>query len=792
MANEEEEEVVILETDDSPAEEEEQFTELNLEGEDGDPIEEELAQEKYQEEVIEAEKRKKRNLILLSAGIGILVLIIIILIILIITSLNKEQKPAQNTNEIIEKLQKKEPSTKFTPSKIDMMLQRANALYENGNKMEALDIYENVATYNESISQYNMGVAQMKEENFKSALISFKNAIINNENRTVSSINAAVCALKLKDKKLFDYYLNLAYTYLPQEHASPLYSYYSGLINYYKGNYYEALATLTHPSSKFYVPRQDYLASKIFTYLDSSYLALDSIQAQNQIPDDLTRGLLYARIGEYSLAHKYLSKAVKEPSTLKRASIALALVNIKLGNFASASNALHQNYEENTTEATSFYPIKATLNKSFFNIDIAQEDAKEDIFLNKNNQYKLLFYFAPYKVFDAKQTINYIRKGGMNVFVDEIDSGLDYLKASSTIAKINTSMAKIIKTAINHHYLQANREFKKLAKEYSKHTILHYNLALTYAQLGNYSLSYKHFLSSYRLNTKNYLAGLFAVMSGELIGKDVDKLREEVKLNIDQDNSLKKINFFMTMSHMIENNELSMNRWLEQDRDKSPLHLMFDIICANITSNDKQYLQKADELKTILPKDIVANIINFHATYKDKDAKAYAKAVQIKLMSKDLDMDAFYYGSNLVKEEYVKLLQVSGLLYKKRDELKNQLQTESNDVVGIMQALAYLDIYTNNFEESYMLYNQLIDEHDQQDTNTVFLGAVASIGAKHPENAIALLELSKLTDPNNLESRYGLGLLYQEVKNYEGASIQYKNIGDSGFKSKYFSFKIVD
>lgn len=137
------------------------------------------------------------------------------------------------------------------------------------------------------------------------------------------------------------------------------------------------------------------------------------------------------------------------------------------------------------------------------------------------------------------------------------------------------------------------------------------------------------------------------------------------------------------------------------------------------------------------------------------------------------------------------MLQLSGLLHKERKAIKEQLQVEQNDVIGVMQALAYLDIYTNNFEEAYTLYNTLIDEHNQQDTNTVFYGAVASIGANHPENAIALLELSKLIDPNNLESRYGLGLLYQQTKNYKGAAIQYENIGNNGFKSKYFSFEIV-
>lgn len=187
----------------------------------------------------------------------------------------------------------------------------------------------------------------------------------------------------------------------------------------------------------------------------------------------------------------------------------------------------------------------------------------------------------------------------------------------------------------------------------------------------------------------------------------------------------------------------------------------------------------------------MANIIYFNAKYENDDMKEYAKQIQIEFNNNTLDMSAFYYGSSLVKEQYVKLLQISGLVHVKRDRLKKRLETELEDVVGVTQALAYLDLYTNDFEESYVLYNSLIDEHNQQDTNTIFYGAIASIGANHPQNAIALLELSKLIDSNNFESRYGLGLLYQQIKNLEGASIQYNLIGNSGFQSKYFDFEIV-
>lgn len=790
---EEEEELVILEASDGENQDAlDGIVELELEGEEANPLDDELSKIKDDEASAVKSSQNRKFLYIGIAG-GVILLIIIISLILLLSKSDSSSVQDLDTSAVVESIQKKDGAVKFSPSKVENMLQRANALYEKGKKLEALNIYKNIANFNESLSNYNMGVAQMKENSLKEAIESFKRAIVNQENRTVSALNAAICALRLKDKKLFDSYLDLAYTYLPEESNSPLYSYYVGLVNFYKGNYYESLSALSHPTSKHYEDRQAYIASKIYTFLDSQYLALDALQAYQNPSNIFSEGLLYANIGEYGIAKDKLTKALKDGVERKRAKLALALVDIKLGNFENASIALRESFEEEPDLTIRAYPIKATLSQSLFDVNRAQKEFANSLFFSKAQQYAMLFYFAPYKVFNAKQTMEIIRKGSINVFLDEIDDGKEYLSASSTISKVNVLMSEGIKNALNHRVLEANKNFKKILKIYPKHAILHYNLALTYARLGNYSLSQKHFSTSYHLDPKNYLAGLFAAMSLELIGKSNEKLLDDIKMTINKDSSIADVNFYMTLAHLIEDNQFSMNRWLEDDNNKtSPLYLVFDVITAKLINNTSAYLENAKALRDLVPKDIMTNIISFHAQNENENIKEYAKKIQMDFFKRDLDLDGFYYGSQIAKEQYVKFLQISGLIFRERDKLKKRLTVEQKDVVGVMQALAYLNIYTNDFEESYVLYNTLIDEHKQQDTNTVFLGATASIGANHPENAIALLELSKLIDPNNLESRYALGLLYQEVKNYKGATTQYAQIRNGGFQSKYFDFKIVN
>jgi len=753
---------------------------------------EESAPKKEEKKETKQPQDKKKKLIIIGGAVFSVLLIIIIVIVIISTRGSKEPKVFDvNTSEIVKKLNNKNNADQFSPSHLENMIKKANLLYEGGNKEEALKVYKRISTFNEAISYYNIGVAKMREKNFKEALDSFKKAIGNGEQRCVSAINAAVCALELKQNDLFKYYIDLAFTYLPQESNAPLYSYYVGLINYYRNYDYEALSAMTHANSKYYEYQQNYLSSKILTSLNLDNAALNIFEKKAKTNDSLTMALLYARIGEFSVAQRYLIKANGHTEHPLHVKAALALVDNKLGNLKDSATTMREIYKQYDENATKVYPIKAILKESLFDVNLAQSEFDKELFFDDKMTYGLLFYFAPFKVFNAKQTINYIRKGSLNIFIDEIGPALSYLKRSSTISKVNISISNGIKKALNHHTEQANQIFLKMIDTYPKHSILHYNLALTYAQMADFSKAYKHFTKSYHLNNSNYLAGVFALMTGQLIKKDTKKLKEDIKQSMTNDDNLKKSNLFMSLLHLTENNQLSLTRWLENNKKKTPLNLVFDTIIAQKIFNEKAYRQKANLLKSILPKDIMANIINFNVKYKKTDIKKYAKAIQIDFKKLDLDYDAFYYGPRIVQESYIKLLQVGGLLHHERNKLLKKVSLEKNDEAAIIQTLAYLSIYTHNFEEAYVLYNKLIDDLEKSDSATIFFAAVASIGANHTENAVALLELAKLTNPKNFESRYALGLLYQEIGNWDGAIIQYNKVGNSNFKSKYFSFKVT-
>ena len=675
--------------------------------------------------------------------------------------------------------------------RISSMIQKANALYLKGEVEQALKVYEQVAVYNESLSNYNLGVSRMSENRFQEALESFKKAIANGENKSVSAINAAVCALKLNDKEKFRYYIDLAEVYLPKEGKSKLYDYYLSLINYYKGYYPEALQMLQKTDIEPYSDVAKYLSAKIYAKMDFDTKAIQQLNSQGNFESSLSLGLLYARIGEYDKAKVALDTAMKIERDFNQSLAALTLVDIKTGNYQDMLARLHNFYHEDDKmkyKVLDTYKIQARLNKDLFNIAVAQNSFSKDLLKKQKNQFDLLFYFAPYHVFDSKQAALYIEKANVTDFVDDsADAGI-YLNTSRAISSANVRIAKIINDALNQKLRLANAEFQKLVKDYPEHSILHYNLALTYAQMQNYELAFKHFSSSYHLNPKNYLAGAFAMFCAKLMDIDTTKLYNEILDNMSADSNF-KADMQKSMLFLVNNNYTSMLPYLEEAKKDTPLSLIFEAIIAKNNNLNHQVDVKIAKLHSELPEDILANILYFNSLNSNLNIKEYAQNAQIHFKNLKLDYRSVFGGANIAREFYVNLMHITGLLNLERQKFKDLINVSGTKDEGVLQTLAYLDIFAQQYEEAYALYNSLIDDYGAKDSKTLFLAAVAAIGANNPNSAIALLQLSKLTDRNNKESKAALGMLYQEVKNYEAAIAQYKTLPNN-FKSEFFTFDI--
>jgi LysM repeat protein len=717
-------------------------------------------------------KKKKQVYIIIILLIVVLILLLLLLLVVAINKKEKKETPQIQNNQI-ETIKKKLNKTDVPKDTIKELVTKANILYYQGQKQEALKLLDKLSTYSQSLSNYNLGVLKLKENNCSVAIDYFNKAIAEDDNRCVSALNSTYCSVKLKDKNLFDYYSKLSELYLEDEVNSKYYPYYYSLVHYYLGEEFEALQSLK--KSKNFDNKVKKLQSMIYNLYDDPYNVV------HYSVDPFVLGISYARIKEYYLARDQLEIA-KDIYPLK-GSEALALVDLKLGLYKEAAINLKNSINKNRV----VYPIKVTLKNSLFDVIEAQKKFQNEFLTKKEDFYDLFFYYAPYKVFNAKQTIDYIRKGSAGIAIDNIEESNRYLSKSATISKLNLDISKGIKEALTYHIYKANKRFQELVKHHNNHEILHYNLALTYAQLKNYGKAYIHFLRAYHLNPNNYLSGIFSVITGNLVGVDTKRL--VASLNEDIDPEDKKNSFYIALLGYIDNNLPVVLDWLQNDHKNSELHLSFDIASSFILDRKDILKMKTNLLVSVAKTDLIANLLHFYAQNINEDIKKFSLNYHNFFNNSKLDLDAFFYGPVIAQDYYLEFARVTGVLHKVRDILLKKATSEKDDVVPIMQSLAFVNLFTGYFEEAYVIFNDLIDNKKANSSKTLFYGAVASIKANHHANAIALLELSKGKNSANYESRYGLGLLYHEVNNLKGASIQYEKIPNN-FKTSFFDFEL--
>lgn len=735
----------------------------------------------------DSSQKKKITLISLAA----LVLIIILVTIAYFALKSDPQELDQDLSmaDIEKKLDKDKKQT-IQISQLENMIAKANYLYSSGSKTKALAIYEKIAQYSEAISSYNLGVAQLKDKQYELALKTFKKAILNDKKRCVSAINAAVCSLHLNDKESFKYYIDLAHAYLPQEIHSELYSYYYALISYYNNEYLEALSALKNPTTKEYAETQNQLSAKINALFENDYDAIEVMENKTEFKDDFSLGLLYARVGDISLAKKYLESAITKNIEPLKSQLALAFINLKSGQVSNGAKLIENITKTYGEEVYKPYPIKVKLKDELFDPNKAQTRYRKLVKTSKYLNYQKIFYFSPYKIFNANQTISYIRKGNANIYIDNVESAQEYLTKSASSSNVNIGIVKAIKKALLFRTREANEMLQKLVKIQPKHSILHYNLALTYAQMGNMTKANHHFLRSYHLDAKNYLSGIYAVMTSQLINKKFKKLYSIISDSITEEEESEENDLYITLLHLSQNNVLATVDWLDNNYKQRPLYLALDIIISLELNKIKIALKSAQKLILMQPRDILPHLMYIDAKFNFLDNIDYSKEVLNYLKVQDFHYEDLYFGPYITRYLFIQQNLNIGKLYFLIQQIKSVLQTTQKNTQELTSTLALASLYDGAFEESYTLYNNLIDDLKVRDANTLFLGAVASIAANHHANAIALLELSKLKDSKFLETRYALGLLYLEVKNNKGAVIQLSRINKNNFNSGYFNFNI--
>ncbi len=767
---------------DSEIENDEEFISL-----DDDLLEEEHHEEVLDEDDISEDASNSNKLLYILIAIFTIVAFALLGFLLYLYLTKEEKIPQEEkTEQIIENIQN-DHNKAIETSSYQNVLKKAQTLYKEGKKEQALSIYESLSKYNKALTYYNIGVAKLKKREYEPAKEAFLHALKNEKLHFESALNIAIAAFEQGDSKTFRKYLRMATIALNDKIDSPLHSYYRALIDYYRGFYPETLVPLRHPSSNFYQDEKNRLLAKLYTAFDNHKKAIKTIESSDHPEDFFTLALLYANQNDFTLSEKYLLKAMEIDKDRLDEHLALALVYNKMGLFKKSStllNKVHQTYKE---KASKQYPIKVSLNQALFDPKAAQKAFQNTLFFDNKNRYSLLFYFAPYRMMSPKLAITNIDQAAKNIHINAVNPAIDTLQVNSKISDANLEISRGIKAALSGDIYKANRIFKEGIKHYPSSAQLHYNLALTYAKMYDFQNAYQHFKSSSILDTTHYYAPLFAHFCATLLYKEEKKDRltkiEDALLLQKEDADRENTKALIAIAR----NDI---QYRPQGLDKTPFEDAISMVLAQMRGEYNAYQSSTDKLLAKLPHDLIANILHIDAYHDKQEIQSYAKEIQASLDKPTLQFNALYSGNAFVKELYIQMLSIAGVVPRAKKIVEDHIRKVGTDDIASLQALAYADIYLKEFDQAYAIYNHLIDDLKQKDSNTLFLAAIASIGAKHHANAIALLELAKLTNKSNLESRFALGILYHEAENLEGAAIQYAKIGDIGFQSRYFTFNL--
>jgi len=721
--------------------------------------------------------------------VGVLFLFIVFLVLLVRFDKNDENYGLSQESFITKSFNEKEIIKQdLKDTDIERLIHKASLLYNRGDYKDALDIFDGVSIYNQSLSLYNLGVVSMRKKNYKEALEYFQKAINTNENKCESAINAGVCSFLLNDKNAFKYYLDLAQDSLSSKVNSPAYLYFYMLINYYRNRPIQVIAASKDPNLKDYESYKNQMLAKSYFTLGDIASSAKYLEDSLKDEDLLNLALMNARIGQYSKAIDIFKEAISKNIDVNRSKEALMLTYLKDGQLFMAGTEISSMIKKKNN--IGMYPVEISLKRELFDIELIQDYFSKNLLLDKESMLGILFYFTPYRIMDATQSVKLVQKGEISINYDDINNAQKYLNNSLVLSGVNRGLILGVKMALDNKIISANEIFKKIERSYRGNSVLEYNLALSYAQLGDYVNAYSHFARSYFLDKKNKLAGVFSIILSPYAGADESDNLSELTDLLRDDNS-EESQFLFALLNFCKENFLALSGWLNIKKESSTKNLLLDIFVADKLGENEILIQKADKLHEIFPNDFLAKVLNIYAKNKNHSIKKLAFSFQDLIQKQNFDKDGLYYGSDITRDLYIKLSLLTGNLRKVRQILKDRMKVEVLNPKAIMQAVALIDVYLGYFEEAFVIYSDLIDKQRIRSTKMMLLASVAAIGAKHKANAIALLELVVRQNKRNFEARYALALLNMEVKNYEGAAIMLNKIDENKYISKYFDFQIV-
>ena len=596
--------------------------------------------------------------------------------------------------QIIFELEKLEASNENLEIQVDF--NKAVLHFRKGEYKDALRLFERTSKIFEAPSLLNMGIIYYKQKDDEKAkelfnkIYSKKTNLLNQPYSFISS-----CYYLFEITKDDKYMLDLVTIFQNSNKLSE----YNELITDIKDAILKELANR-------YLMIEDY---------ENALGALNAMSYSL----DLKKAMILIKLNNFKKASVILKKVREEEKNgeiLNKVLWISAYSSLKQNNFEDAQEILDLiNDRKKDFNVNTQMPLEIFFNKDLYTY---KDYYKKVIKFDEERMYDFIYYFAPFVFSDSKEIIYDSVKGfiyGKAQSVENLENMVEY----------NTKFINLVK----QDPIKRVNELKNIIKTDSK-AYIYYNLALSYAQINDFTNAYKNFEKAYKLSPGNKLYSVMYLITANKISADIpEKQRAILDKNIKDSGGL--YSYFAKELYKLFVNSAYNVVEASQSYEKTVFYKAIDFLKKMNNNENLSNHQLLEDYE----RDPFIYLLKLVQKNKNEDDYRYAARVQDAVTLKY--NNNFLDSSLITSKYYIDILKAFGVFS------RVDFNIDGNNNPSYLLTKVYSDLYLGKPLNSIDTLKRLKDEFGYENRFTMYLSTASFLESLRPEEASIQISLIK-------------------------------------------------
>ena len=434
---------------------------------------------------------------------------------------------------------------------------------------------------------------------------------------------------------------------------------------------------------------------------------------------DLKKAMILIKLNNFQKASTILKKIREEEKNseiLNKVLWISAYSSLKQNNFEDAQEILDLiNDRKKDFNVNIQMPLEIFFNKDLYSY---KDYYKSIMKFDEDRMYDFIYYFAPFVFSDSKEIIYDSVKGfiyGKAQSVENLENMVEY----------NTKFIRLVK----QDSIKRVNELKNIIKTDSK-AYIYYNLALSYAQINDFTNAYKNFEKAYKLSPGNKLYSVMYLITANKISADIpEKQRAILDKNIKDSGGL--YSYFAKELYKLFVNSTYNVVEASQSYEKTVFYKAIDFLKKMNNNENLSNHQLLEDYE----RDPFIYLLKLVQKNKNEDEYRYAARVQDAVTLKY--NNNFLDSSLITSKYYIDILRAFGVFS------RVDFNIDGNNNPSYLVTKAYSDLYLGNPFNSIETLKRLKDEFGYENRFTMYLSTASFLESLRPEEASIQISLIK-------------------------------------------------